>query len=199
MANGTNIAYDHANVAYGTPPELVAQLEEELGVEFSGFDPCPMPRPDGFDGLRVPWGVRGDWVFVNPPYNETKSFAAKAFAELDERGVRSCLLIPARMENLTWQGLIIPRASRIYVLRYGTRFVRPDGTPCKRPCPMTLAAVVVGDAAVADAEPEPAPDPAPAPGVGPGRRWARLATLDNREWARRGRGSETERPGTTPS
>ena len=164
-----NIAYDRENVTYGTPPDLVAHLEEELGVRFSGFDPCPMPRPAGFDGLIVPWGARGDWVFVNPPYNDTKSFVAKAFAELDGRGVRSCLLIPARTENLTWQGVIIPRASKIYALRYGTRFVRPDGTPCRRPCPMPLAAVVVD---------------APEPDTDTGRMWGRLAPLDHQAWKR---------------
>jgi hypothetical protein len=173
-----SVTYDHGNVTYGTPPDLVAHLEEELGVRFSGFDPCPMPRPEGFDGLAAAWGERGDWVFVNPPYNDTKSFAAKAFAELDGRGVRSCLLIPARTENLTWQGLIIPRASRIYALRYGTRFVRPDGTPCGRPCPMPLAAVVVGEPPGAGEGRE------DADGEGRARGWARLLPLDHRAWAR---------------
>jgi hypothetical protein len=37
-----------------TPPEMYAALDEEFHFD---FDPCPHPRPDGFDGLAVDWGV----------------------------------------------------------------------------------------------------------------------------------------------
>lgn len=47
-----------------TPPSLMIALQEEF--EFD-FDACPNPRPNGFDGLRDPWGQR-NWV--NPPFNE---------------------------------------------------------------------------------------------------------------------------------
>jgi len=36
-----------------TPPETYARLNEEFAFD---FDPCPHPRPDGFDGLTEPWG-----------------------------------------------------------------------------------------------------------------------------------------------
>lgn len=49
-----------------TPPELRAKLE--LAFKFSGFDPCPWPKPPDFDGLTCDWGQPGDWVYVNPPF-----------------------------------------------------------------------------------------------------------------------------------
>ena len=45
-----------------TPPDMMAKLQAEFNFD---FDPCPHPRPDGFDGLTVPWGKR-NWV--NPPF-----------------------------------------------------------------------------------------------------------------------------------
>jgi hypothetical protein len=45
-----------------TPPEMYAALDAEFHFT---FDPCPHPRPDGFDGLAVDWGT-SNWV--NPPF-----------------------------------------------------------------------------------------------------------------------------------
>jgi len=44
------------------PPELYEKLNSEFHFD---FDPCPFPRPEGFDGLAVPWG-QSNWV--NPPF-----------------------------------------------------------------------------------------------------------------------------------
>ena len=46
-----------------TPPDLKASLEKRFGP--FDFDPCPYPRPDGFDGLTCEWGRRN---YVNPPF-----------------------------------------------------------------------------------------------------------------------------------
>lgn len=43
-------------------PEFVA-LNEEFGP--FDFDPCPHPKPEGFDGLTAEWGQRN---YVNPPF-----------------------------------------------------------------------------------------------------------------------------------
>lgn len=45
-----------------TPPDLYAQLDAEFRFT---FDPCPYPKPEGFDGLTCEWGERN---YVNPPF-----------------------------------------------------------------------------------------------------------------------------------
>lgn len=44
------------------PDDKMNELNNEFHFD---FDPCPFPRPDGFDGLEVPWG-NSNWV--NPPF-----------------------------------------------------------------------------------------------------------------------------------
>ena len=46
-----------------TPPEIYLALDAEFGP--FDFDPCPYPKPDGFDGLTCEWGRRN---YVNPPF-----------------------------------------------------------------------------------------------------------------------------------
>ena len=45
-----------------TPPDLYATLDAEF---YFDFDPCPWPKPKGFDGLTCEWGHRN---YVNPPF-----------------------------------------------------------------------------------------------------------------------------------
>ncbi len=45
-----------------TPPSLFAQLHAEFSFT---FDPCPHPKPEGFDGLTCDWGSSN---YVNPPF-----------------------------------------------------------------------------------------------------------------------------------
>lgn len=45
-----------------TPDDLMEQLKKRFGFD---FDPCPYPKPDGFDGLEGDWG---DSNYVNPPF-----------------------------------------------------------------------------------------------------------------------------------
>lgn len=44
------------------PPDLYDKLNAEFNFD---FDPCPYPRPEGFDGLTCEWG-KSNWV--NPPF-----------------------------------------------------------------------------------------------------------------------------------
>lgn len=51
----------------------------ELQAEFNfDFDPCPFPRPDGFDGLLVDWGESN---YVNPPFEGPTRWVRKAIRE----------------------------------------------------------------------------------------------------------------------
>lgn len=45
-----------------TPPGLYHQLDTEFNFD---FDPCPFPKPDGFDGLTCEWGNSS---YCNPPF-----------------------------------------------------------------------------------------------------------------------------------
>lgn len=49
-----------------TPHTVYKPLDEEYHFD---FDPCPYPRPDGFDGLKVEWGKSN---YVNPPFGSVE-------------------------------------------------------------------------------------------------------------------------------
>ena len=62
------------------PRELYRTLDATY--HFAAFDPCPYPRPPGFDGLTIPWPNR---TFINPPftgdYGSKTAFIRKAIEE----------------------------------------------------------------------------------------------------------------------
>ncbi|WP_201269824.1 hypothetical protein [Pseudomonas aeruginosa] len=79
-----------------TPPALLQKLDVEF--RFS-FDPCPYPKPEGFDGLTCEWGASN---YVNPPFgsiiHEGKkkgptAWARKAIAE-HQKGKTVVLVYP---------------------------------------------------------------------------------------------------------
>jgi len=82
-----------------TPPEMLRQLSEEFGP--FDFDPCPCPRPAGYDSLLLPWGRNN---YVNPPFRPADgvdgkgptAFVRKAIAENKEHGRGSVLVIPTQ-------------------------------------------------------------------------------------------------------
>ena len=88
-------------VAWLTPPLLMRTLEDRFG-KFD-FDPCPYPRPAGFDGLIADWGVNN---YVNPPFkygpNGLIAWVRKAIEE-SEKGKSTTLVWPMP----TWFDLLV--------------------------------------------------------------------------------------------
>ncbi len=70
-----------------TPPELLAALDAEFSFD---FDPCPYPRPEGFDGLTSEWGASN---YVNPPFKGPTAWVRKALAEY-AKGKRVIFVFP---------------------------------------------------------------------------------------------------------
>ncbi len=79
-----------------TPPELFKALQLEFNGGEPFDDPCPFPRPPGFDGLAIPWGPAN---YVNPPFVATDdggptAWTRKAIAE-NKLGKLVLLIMPA--------------------------------------------------------------------------------------------------------
>jgi hypothetical protein len=108
----------NAEPAWLTPPEFLAQLDREFNFT-KGFDPCPYPRPEGFDGLKVPWPVS---TYCNPPFRKQHStdgtgiaaFARKAIEE-NTLGKTVVLVLPtfSTINHLLEAGVELRSARRI--------------------------------------------------------------------------------------
>lgn len=79
-----------------TPRDLYERLDARFAFT---FDPCPYPKPEGFDGLTDPWGSSN---YVNPPFGSIMhqgkkkgptAWARKAIAEAAQ-GKRVVLVYP---------------------------------------------------------------------------------------------------------
>ena len=81
-----------------TPPEIYAALSDRYGP--FDFDPCPCPRPEGYNSLAIPWGTHN---YVNPPFHQhdgvdgqgPTAFVRKAIAE-QKLGKTSVLTLPVQ-------------------------------------------------------------------------------------------------------
>jgi len=82
------IKYSGKKNYWKTPPEIWKVLDDEFHFD---FDPCPHPRPDGFNGLNVDWGKRN---YVNPPFTGgVMKWVKKAIIER-EKGNLSVVILP---------------------------------------------------------------------------------------------------------
>ena len=110
------------------PPKIYNPLNEEF--KFS-FDPCPNPRPPGFDGLSVNW-ERSNWV--NPPFwGGITGWVRKAIEE-QENGKTSVLILP--MDN--WVRLLVEAKAEIRSVGAHDWINTEDGSMRKAPRPSFL-------------------------------------------------------------
>jgi len=119
-----------------TPPALLEQLMAEHKFD---FDPCPCPRPEGYDSLIIPWGMSN---YVNPPFHRDDgvngkgptAFVRKAIEEA-QQGRSSVLTLPAQfyITLLLEAGAELSSIGRV-------KWVHADtGEPCKSPSPIIKA------------------------------------------------------------
>jgi hypothetical protein len=71
-----------------TPKPIYDKLDKEFHFT---MDPCPYPHPEGFDGLKQPWG---DSNYVNPPFESgVTAWVRKAIQEY-EKGKKVVFVFP---------------------------------------------------------------------------------------------------------
>jgi hypothetical protein len=81
-----------------TPPDLRDKIKAEIGDKW--FDPCPYPRPEGYDSLKEEWESP---AYVNPPFRRhdgvdeqgPTAFARKAI-EQHKKGKTVVLALPTQ-------------------------------------------------------------------------------------------------------
>jgi len=71
-----------------TPKPLYRKLDEEF--KFT-FDPCPFPRPGGFDGLKISWGSSN---YVNSPFESGVTKWVRKAIEEHKKGKRVVFVFP---------------------------------------------------------------------------------------------------------
>jgi hypothetical protein len=116
----------HRDRAIITPPELLAELDAEFHFD---FDPCPHPRPPGFDGLKVPWGKSN---YVNPLFwGGITAWVRKALAEA-AHGNLTVLNLPVD----GWVATLIEGRDPDIRVRRDWYWLTPSGKkrPPSRPC-----------------------------------------------------------------
>ena len=122
-----------------TPIGLYKQLDDEFHFD---FDPCPYPKPEGFDSLKLPWGKMN---YCNPPFRKTDgntdgptAFVRKAIAE-QKRGNSTVLLLPVQsyVNLLLEAGAELRSAGRTRFLEVETNEPLPSPSP-------TLLAILKG-------------------------------------------------------
>jgi hypothetical protein len=101
-----------------TPPELMRALHNEFAFD---FDPCPFPRPEGFDGLHCEWGRSN---YVNPPFKGPTAWVRKALRE-HAKGKRVVFVFPVDK----WVLLLLEAGAKVRNLRDVKWCATEDGMP----------------------------------------------------------------------
>jgi len=114
-----------------TPPKLYEELDREFHFD---FDPCPYPRPEGYNSLVLPSGRMN---YCNPPFRKKDgnihgptAFVRKAISE-QAKGNSTVLLIPAQsyINLLLESGAELRSAGRTRFLEIDTKEPLPGPSP----------------------------------------------------------------------
>lgn len=111
------------------PPNLYTSLNQEFSFD---FDPCPFPKPRGFNGLEIEWGAVN---FVNPPFHTVNGIGPTAFVkkaiEQANRGKTSVLVLPTtHYTNLLIEaGAELRSMGRVRWLEVETKKPMPNPSP----------------------------------------------------------------------
>jgi hypothetical protein len=103
-----------------TPPDLMAQMEEEFCFD---HDACPYPKPDDYDGLTAEWG---DVTYVNPPFHGPTAWVRKAIAE-HAKGKTVVLVFPIDK----WIHMLLEAGAEVRNLKDVKWCATEDGKPGK--------------------------------------------------------------------
>lgn len=114
-----------------TPPDIYKMLDDEFHFT---FDPCPFPKPEGFDGTKVTWGKSN---YVNPPFHRENgigptAFVRKAIAE-NQIGKTVVLAIPTQ----SYVNLLLDAGAEVRPLGRVRWLNTETKVPCKDPSPIT--------------------------------------------------------------
>ena len=123
---------------------LTPQWFKDIIIEKDGefFDPCPHPRPEGYDSLTIDWPL-DQHIYVNPPYKRGQIGAfVKKCNEQFKRGANISLLIPSYTDTAYFHDYIYKIENiEIEFLRGRMKFVESKtGKTFKvgLPCPLML-------------------------------------------------------------
>jgi len=111
-----------------TPPDLLERLALHFGP--FDFDPCPFPRPDGWEALGSEWG---NCNYVNPPFRGNPgptAFVRKAIIE-QAKGRSSLLVlpVPSYVNLLLEAGASAGSLGRVRWLHIKTGEPQPNPSP----------------------------------------------------------------------
>lgn len=128
VSQGTNEWY--------TPPPIVDLARETMGG--IDLDPASNATAQGwinageyysaadlFSGLARPWFGR---VFLNPPFDDTRSWVDRLGAAYLRREIEGAVLLVNSAPGYGWWERLW-RDRPVCMLRERLRFIRPDGTP----------------------------------------------------------------------
>lgn len=135
---------------WATPPDLIADIEKELGYRFvlDAAAEAWNSRCDdrhispSADALAVDWAdylppddPTGD-VWLNPPYSRNMhQWLRKAASSAVEAKRRVLVLVFARTDTRWWHDTVMPNARRIWLIRGRIRFLDAYGRQVKSGSP----------------------------------------------------------------